>query len=457
MDYTSILEQHQALVNAIEQSMAQQAAEQARKQAEFQSLKNSVDKVFFAYTLQRASDEKLTEWTQYLSSGVSVDLVASIMRSDNSSMYFGAGREASINNAFTTLFGRSPTAGEAARYSSVDTALIPGLVALEATGSDAETMYLRLHGAQAIKDYYQATNIPLTYGMPAMKAKEQLLTLKAGDNAQSLVNDAVREMGDFLAEWGRVINKPGNSVSDVESPKSKYFWTDNPNVGVAFYEPPTTGSNGKILFLFVEPVDWSAIDKNRDGQIQIFSELNMVLDNPRLLGDNPKIVTDLGVSSLVIEIGSNASPPSSGSMDMITFVGISDYAGNVGGVTFGLDFASDRVAPEADSEVSGDALLVGDSLTLRFDQIVDWGKVDTNHDGVISIGAFNSSAAELQYAIQGNDPTEMAGALEVDSFSLNQLTLNLNLPDVNFLTGGRVLITGIVDLAGNTINAVFDF
>ncbi|WP_306603192.1 hypothetical protein [Azonexus sp.] len=480
MDYTSILEQHQALVNAVEQSMAQQAAEQARKQAEFQSLKNSVDKVFFAYTLQRASDEKLTEWTQYLSSGVSVDLVASIMRSDNSSMYFGAGREASINNAFTTLFGRSPTAGEAARYSSVDTALIPGLVALEATGSDAETMYLRLHGAQAIKDYYQATNIPLTYGMPAMKAKEQLLTLKAGVDAQDLVSDAVREMGDFLAEWGRVIKKPEGAQTDIEPPDKRYFYTDADTVGVAFYEPPSAAGFGRVLFSFNEPVDWSALDKNRDGRLELFTELDLILSNPRLFGDNPTIKAEVGVNSVVINIGANASSPlfsgsnAAGELvlgDFVTFVGVSDYQGNSGAVLFSLtgnpasSSITDSSAPLAVTEPAGKARVVGEAVILRFNEIIDWDAMDKDGNGVLSLG-YIGSGAEL--IISTSEVNMLGASPTVVSYYDNQLTLKMSaghtysevtsapgVTPITYDTNDDIVVIGVRDLTGNVINATF--
>jgi hypothetical protein len=471
MDYTSILEQHQALVNAVQQSMAQQAAEQARKQAEFQSLKNSVDKVFFAYTLQRASDEKLTEWTQYLSGGVSVDTVVSIMRSDNSSMYFGAGREASINNAFITLFGRSPTAGETARYSSVDTALIPGLVALEASGSDAETMYLRLHGSQAIKDYYQATNIPLTYGMPAMKAKEQLLTLKAGADAQDLVSDAVREMGDFLAEWGRVINKPGNAAEDIEPPKREYFYTDADTVGVAFYEPPTGTSKGRILVTFDEPVDWSAMDHNRDGRLELFSELDIISSNPRIFGDNPTVTTRIGVNSLVINIGSNAATPlfsGKGSADdfvlgdTITFVSVSDYSGNSGAALFAVSANAstinpDEIIPTEYVPPSASSITrVGDRLLLAFDEPLFWRAWDKDGDGRIVVDADNNGS--LQNSAEMQILTSRTGMIGVgaviENYSSKQMTLYLGRGH-NYIAGDQLVTVGTMDLSGNTASVLF--
>ncbi len=456
---------------AAERAVAEAKAQHdAQKQADFSALKVLVDKVYFAYTLQRADDIKvvatqvtadgskeltqLSNWTQLLTDGASVESVVSAMRGSESSMYYGANATTSIDNAYQTLFGRAANTVEKMALSGADPLLIPGIIALGATGVDAETMALRMQFSQAVKSYYEETNIPLTYGMPAMKAKEQLLKLKSGQDAADLVNNATREMGDFLAEWGRVINKANNSATDIEPPKSAYFWTDNPNVGVAFYEPPSAGSKGKILFTFSEPVDWSAIDTNRDGHIQIFSELNMVLSNSRLLGDNPKIVTVRGVNTLLIEIGENASLPSERVMDMITFAGVSDYAGNIGGVTFGLDFTS---GPVAAVENSGTGKLVGDSLTLRFGKNIDWAKVDANGDGVVSIGTFGSVGAELQYVIQGGTAIQTVGAVQVDSFSLNQITLDLNLPNINPVTGGSIMITGVVDVSGNSFSTVFNF
>lgn len=471
MDYANILEQHQALVRAAEQAIAQQIAEQARKQAEFQSLKNSVDKVFFAYTMQRASDEKLTEWTHYLSNGVSVDLVVSIMRSDNSSMYYGAGRAASINNAFDTLFGRLPTVDESARYSSVDTGLIPGLVALEAAGADAETMQLRMHGAQAIRDYYQATNIPLTYGMPAMKAKEQLLTLKAGPEAQNLVNDAVREMGDFLAEWGRVVNKPGNAGGDVEPPKREYFYTDADTVGVAFYEPPNGTSNGRILVTFNEPVDWSAMDHNRDGRLELFSELDIVSSNPRIFGDNPTVTTRIGVNSLVINIGSNAVTPlfsGKGAAsdfvlgDTITFVAVSDYSGNSGAALFAVSANASAVDPgevvptEYVPPGATSITRVGDRLLLTFNERLEWRGWDTNGDGKISLDVDNdgtlSSGKEMQIltsrlGLFGSDAI-------VESYSNNQMTVFLGAGNT-YRNSDQLVTVRAMDLSGNTANVLF--
>ena len=477
MDYSSIARSHEQMVSSVwdvrEQQaawMAQRAAEaaalkarqeaeaaakEAQKLADFNNLKALVDKVYFAYTLQRADDEQLNTWTQQLVDGASAEGVVAGFRNSSASMYFGANAHSSVSSAFQTLFGRTATTQELIKYSSVDPLLIPGLIALEAQGQDALTMGVRMDFAMAVKGYYENAGIPLTYGMPMMKSKEQMLTLHAGSGLDEQMNVAVREMGDFLTEWGRVVSKPEQSKSDIESPKSEYFYTDNPTVGVAFYQPPSGASNGRILFTFNEPVDWAALDRNKDGVLTIGSELDLVLSNPGFLGQNPKILTNVGVNSLVIEIGSNPSKPSLNQMDFVTFVGISDYAGNVGGATFGLNYSTDGSPPLPSDETIKKAQLVGNTLIFRFNETINWSAVDKDSNGSLSLGAVGAAGVELQFSATQN--ANVANGAQVANFAANQLTIQLAVGH-GLTTGAanKVVLVGVVDSSGLPTSAIFE-
>jgi hypothetical protein len=250
-------------------------------------------------------------------------------------MYFGASAASSIQGSFLTLFGRSATAAESAKYMQVDPLLIPGVIALQAAGIDAETLQVRQQFAGAVRDYYEGTSIPLTKGLPAMKAKEKILTLLPG--RADLVENAVRDMGDFLAEWGRAIRKPESSLSDIEPPKGDYMWSGT-DYGVAFFEPAAAGA-GRVLLTFNQPVDWAAMDKNNNGQLEIGSEIDFVLSNPNLLGSGAGVSVSFGVASLVINRGAGAVAPdlhndSNATFDTITVVAVSDYQGNSGSALF---------------------------------------------------------------------------------------------------------------------------
>ncbi len=474
MDYSTIARSHEQMVGAVWDVRAQQAAwmaeraaeaaalkaqqeaeaaaKEAQKLADFNNLKALVDKVYFAYTLQRADDEQLNTWTQLLVDGASAETVVAGFRNSSASMYFGANAESSVSSAFQTLFGRTATTQELSKYSSIDPLLIPGVIALEALGQDAQTMGVRMDFAMAVKEYYQGAGIPLAYGMPMMKSKEQMLTLHAGSGLDEQMNVAVREMGDFLTEWGRVVSKPEQSKSDIESPKSEYFYTDNPTVGVAFYQPPSGVGNGRILFTFDEPVDWAALDANKDGILAIGSELDLVLSNPELLGQNPIVMTNVGVNSLVIEIGSNPGEPNPSQWDFITFVGISDYAGNVGGVLFGLD---DGSPPLPVDETVKKAQLIGDTLVFRFSEAIDWSKVDKDGNGELSLGAVGASGVELQISASQN--AGVAIGAKVTSFAADQLTVSLGAN--HKLSPGsayKVVLVGLLDSSGLETSNVFE-
>lgn len=336
MNYGEIAAVHAAAVDEVwSVRQNQEAALEAQRAAELYVLKGSIEKVYFAYTLQQADAAQVDLWAQQLNSGISAEILIAGVRNSLESIYFGASASKSINDAFKTLFGRAATLGETLEYSGVDPALIPAMVALKAAGSDADTLNLRQQFAAAIKGYYEANELPLTYGLPAMKAKEQMLTLVASDSASSLVEKAVREMSDFLSEWKRVADKP--QLTDIDPPRGRYVW-EGTDYDVVFYEPPVEGGFGRLIFPFKEPVDWSSMDFNRDGKLEIGSELNLILSNPAILGNSAEVSVKIGVSDLTIDLGSGAVAPVGFSLladyDYVVVAGVADYQGNAAGTLF---------------------------------------------------------------------------------------------------------------------------
>lgn len=434
----------------------------AQKQADFDALKPLVDKVYFAYTLQHADDATVNAWTQQLLDGVSAETILSGVRSSAASMYVGASASTSVNTAFQTLFGRPPSLIELSKYSAVNPTLIPGVVALEAREGDAETLGLRMQFSQAVKEYYQATNIPLTYGMPMMKAKEQMLTLQAGINAEKLVTDAVSEMGTFLADWGKTINKPGST--DSIPPEKGYFYKDSDTVGVAFYEPPSATGNGKILLTFSEPIDWSAMDKNKDGRLDLFTEIGVVLSNTRVFGDNPTTSTQSAGNSLVINLGANASQPlfsgtdSTGKFslgDLITVLGVADYQGNTGTVLFAVNVNPALVEPvstvtvtatDTEAPAAAGIVRVGDRLLITFSEQLNWRNWDLDGNGAIAIDG------ELK-VIASRTGIFGAGA-SVESYTTKQMTLYLGEGNT-YRSTDQIVFRRAMDLAGNVADVLF--
>lgn len=349
MDTAKIIAQHQARVNSIVAQRMEQVKldqqkldlEKSKKEAEFNKFKPLIDKVYFAFTLSRADEDSLNKWTQMLVDGVNPSDLVAYFRSLDVSGYFGANAEKSINSAFFSLFGRTATEAEKVRYLSMDVDWIPAMVALDAQGADADTMTMRMQFSKSVRDYYKNSGIPTDYGLPAMKAKEQMQTLYAGLFSDKAMELAVRNLGDFLADWVRVAKKP-ESVSDLEPPKGEYKWTGT-DYGVVFYEPATASSSGRLVFTFDEPVDWSAMDSNKNGRLDIGTELNLILSNPAILGDLVTVNVEYGVNDIVIDLGVGAVVPKKfgekdglGNLiqDSVVVTGVADYQGNSGSALF---------------------------------------------------------------------------------------------------------------------------
>ncbi len=457
----------------------QQAQREAATQVQNQQIQNQVLTAWLAYTGLPPSSNELTQWTGLLSRGASISTLHQRLANEPGYRAYATDPYQLLDVTYDRLFGRDPIAQELARWlpQAADVRL-PARIAAEAQGIDAQILNERVNFVQQwlaqnpgenpasvqnqrLIDYLLDGISPLT-GQNALWALEAWHNLTnpteplrfdqlRGPALQQDVNETLQLV--FLA----YLRRPANEAELQEGVASEYQqWNDhlrasngdlrlmlqamvnNPEFLRPYHNKDLAGSIADLIsFLFgrdarPDEIAYWLGRAERDGVW-----LPWQIAHSATGADRASLNEKLLVSQYLGKVAQRANldvadPIIKGIVvDLLNLTHVHEGGQSAATTIRSVDEALGKGVKYTPAVIES-VNIVGETLSISFDQLIDWGYLDRNHNGVLELGS------ELVMDVRGR--WQVSGTLELWSNNTpGFFDLNETFPIRYALQGAQVL------------------